>query len=111
MIGLADRYLLPRGHPACSFAVPDRRRHPKLGYRETPMRFIQAVVFLVFLLVIGVFAVQNMGVVNVSFFTWNLAQPVALVIVVVYVLGMLSGWTVLAFMRGSLRRVTQRPGH
>jgi len=75
------------------------------------MRFIQAVVFLAFLLVIGVFAAQNTGVVTVNFLAWNLAQPVALVTVAVYVLGMLSGWTVLAFMRGSLRRVTQHPGH
>jgi len=75
------------------------------------MRFIQAVVFLAFLLLIGVFAAQNTGVVTVNFLAWNLAQPVALVAVAVYVLGMLSGWTVLAFMRGSLRRVTQHPGH
>ena len=75
------------------------------------MRFLQAVVFLAFLLAIGVFAAQNTGVVTVNFLGWNLQQPVALVTVAVYVLGMLSGWTVLAFMRGSLRNVTQRPGH
>jgi lipopolysaccharide assembly protein A len=75
------------------------------------MRLLQAVVFLAFLLAIGVFAAQNTGVVTVSFLAWNLQQPVALVTVAVYLLGMLSGWTVLAFMRGSLRQVTQRPGH
>ena len=71
------------------------------------MRLIQAVVFLAFLLAIGVFAAQNTGVVTVNFLAWNLQQPVALVTVAVYVVGMLSGWTVLAFMRGSLRQVTQ----
>ena len=75
------------------------------------MRFMQAVAFLAFLLAIGIFAAQNTGVITVNFLTWNLAQPVALVTVAVYVLGMLSGWTVLAFVRGSLRQVTQRPGH
>jgi putative membrane protein len=75
------------------------------------MRFIQAVVFLAFLIAIGVFAAQNTGVVNISFLAWTLQQPVAMVTVAVYLLGMLSGWTVLAFMRGSLRQVTQRPGH
>jgi uncharacterized integral membrane protein len=75
------------------------------------MRYMQAVVFLAFLVAIGVFAAQNTGVVTVSFLTWNVSQPVALLTVAVYFLGMLSGWTVLAFMRGSFRKVTQRSGH
>jgi len=75
------------------------------------MRFVQAVVFLALLVMIGVFAVQNMGLVSLNFLTWNLAQPIALVVVTVYLLGMLSGWSVLAFMRGSLRQVTERPSH
>jgi len=76
-----------------------------------PMRYMQAVVFLAFLVAIGVFAAQNTGVVTVSFLTWNVSQPVALLSVAVYFLGMVSGWTVLAFMRGSFRKVTQRSGH
>jgi lipopolysaccharide assembly protein A len=75
------------------------------------MRFLQAVVFLALLLMIGVFAAQNTGVVTVNFLSWNLQQPVAILAVAVYVVGMLRGWTVLAFMRRSLRQVTQHPGH
>lgn len=75
------------------------------------MRYMQAVMFLAFLVAIGVFAAQNTGVITVNFLTWNVSQPVALLTVAVYFLGMLSGWAVLAFMRGSLRRVIQRPGH
>ena len=75
------------------------------------MRYIQAVVFLAFLVAIGVFAAQNTGIITVNFLNWNVSQPVALLTVAVYVLGMLSGWTVLAFMRGSFRQVTQRSGH
>jgi len=44
----------------------------------------------------------------VDFWTWQLTAPVALVIVAVYFLGMLSGWTVVAFIRRSLRRVGER---
>ena len=62
------------------------------------MRYIQAFVFLAFLVAIGVFAAQNTGLITVSFLAWNVTQPVALLTVAVYVLGMLSGWTVLAFM-------------
>jgi uncharacterized integral membrane protein len=73
------------------------------------MRFIQAVLFLVFLGAVGLFAVQNTRSVTVDFWTWQLTAPVALVIVAVYFLGMLSGWTVVAFVRRSLRRVAERP--
>jgi putative membrane protein len=75
------------------------------------MRFIQAVIFLAFLVTIGIFAVQNRNVITVNFLTWNLSQPVAIVTVAVYILGMLSGWTVLTFARGSIRRVSERPRH
>jgi lipopolysaccharide assembly protein A len=75
------------------------------------MRIIQGVLFLAFLAAIGVFAVQNMNVITVSFWNWNISQPIAIVIVAVYIVGMLSGWTVMAFARRSLRRVTERPGH
>ena len=41
----------------------------------------------------------------------KLSEPVAFVTVVVYFLGMLSGWTVVAFVRGSFRRITEHPRH
>jgi lipopolysaccharide assembly protein A len=75
------------------------------------MRYMQAVVYLSFLVAIGVFAAQNTGAITVNFLTWNVSQPVALLTVAVYFLGTLSGWTVLAFMRGAFRQVTRRSGH
>lgn len=74
------------------------------------MRFLQAVIFLALLLAIGVFAVQNTGLITINFLTWNLAQPVALVTIAIYVMGMLSGWSVFSFIRRSLRKVTENPG-
>jgi putative membrane protein len=73
------------------------------------MRFIQAVLFLIFLGAVGLFAVQNQETISVAFWTWKLTAPVALVIVAVYFIGMLSGWTVVAFIRRSLRRVSEHP--
>jgi uncharacterized integral membrane protein len=75
------------------------------------MRFLQAAIFLAFVVTIGIFAVQNRDVITVNFLGWNLSQPIAIVIVAVYVLGMLSGWTVLAFARGTFRQATARPPH
>jgi putative membrane protein len=80
-------------------------------HRGIAMRFIQAVSFLVFLVTIGIFAVQNRDVITVNFLAWDLSQPVAIVTVAVYVLGMLSGWTVLAIARGTFRRATAPPRH
>jgi uncharacterized integral membrane protein len=52
------------------------------------MRFIQAVLFLIFLGAVGLFAVQNQETISVAFWTWKLTAPVALVIVAVYFIGM-----------------------
>ena len=73
------------------------------------MRYFQAVILLVFLAAIGIFAVQNRDVMTVNFLTWHLSEPVALLTVVVYVIGMLSGWAVVAFVKGSLHRISEHP--
>jgi len=75
------------------------------------MRYFQAFLFLAFLFVIGVFAFQNRDVVTVNFLSWNLSQPVAILSVILYVLGMLSGWTVVAFLKRSYRGATTKPQH
>lgn len=72
------------------------------------MRFIQAVLLLLFLGVILVFIVQNNQSLTLRFLDRNLITPVPLLIVATYVLGMLSGWTVVAFLRRSIRTVTER---
>lgn len=73
------------------------------------MRFIQATILLVFLSVVGMFAIQNTQSLTVQFLNWGLTSSVALLAVAIYFLGMLSGWTVVAFMSRSIRRVTERP--
>ena len=73
------------------------------------MRIIQAILFLAFLGAIALFAVQNTRSVTVDFWTWEVTGPVAAVIVAVYVLGMLSGWSVVGFLRRSWRRAMERP--
>ena len=75
------------------------------------MRYLQAIVFLAFLAAVGIFAAQNTSLITVRFLNWSVSQPVAILTVLVYVLGMLSGWTVVAFMRRSIREVRQHPGH
>jgi lipopolysaccharide assembly protein A len=73
------------------------------------MRVIQAILFLVFLGAIGVFAVQNREVITVTFWDRKIDGSIALMAIAAYVLGMLSGWTVVAFVRRSLRKVREHP--
>jgi putative membrane protein len=75
------------------------------------MRFIQAVLFLAFLGVVGVFAVENTDIVTINFWNWKQSGPVALFTIVIYLLGMLSGWAVVGFVRRSLRQVADQPRH
>jgi lipopolysaccharide assembly protein A len=71
------------------------------------MRFIQAIIFLAFLGAVGLFAFQNSHSTRVTFLDYHITIPVAWLTIVVYVLGMLTGWTVVAFITRSIRRVTE----
>lgn len=73
------------------------------------MRLIQAILLLAFLGAVGIFAAQNTQAVTVRFLDRDLSTPLALLAVAVYLLGMLTGWTVIAFLRRSIRRVTKPP--
>ncbi len=71
------------------------------------MRFLQLLILLVFLGAVLIFALQNDQPVTVRFLDWRRSFPNSLLIGGVYMLGMLSGWTVVAFVSRSLRRVTE----
>ena len=64
------------------------------------MRSIQAVILLDFLGA-SVFALQNTDVDSANFLSWNGSEPIALLTVVFYLLGLLSGWTVVSFVTWS----------
>jgi putative membrane protein len=70
------------------------------------MRYLIGALLLVFLAAIGVFALQNINTVIVSFLNWKIEAPLAIVAVVIYLLGMVSGWSVVSFIRRSIRRVS-----
>jgi lipopolysaccharide assembly protein A len=69
------------------------------------MRFVQAVLLLAFLGAVAVFAFQNTQVVTVRLLNSSVTAPVALTVGAGYVLGMLSGWTVVAFVGQSIQRI------
>jgi uncharacterized integral membrane protein len=71
------------------------------------MRLFYVLVLVLFLAVIGVFAFQNQETVSLQFLQERVAWPLALIIGAVYILGMLSGWTVVGFLRRSWREVAE----
>ena len=73
------------------------------------LRVVNTILFLLFLAAVGVFCAQNLQTVRVAYLNWELNAPLPLVVLAVYVLGMLSGWAVVGFVRRSLRVVTTPP--
>jgi uncharacterized integral membrane protein len=65
------------------------------------VRLIYLLIIIVFALATLIFAVQNLAVVTVSFLTMNLAAPLALLVLVIYVLGAGTGSSLLALLRQS----------
>ena len=72
------------------------------------MRFLCFLLLLVIVAAVAIFAVQNDEAVILRYWDRNLATPLYLLIGSVYVLGMLSGWTVVGFLRRTVHRVTER---
>jgi uncharacterized integral membrane protein len=71
------------------------------------MRVIWALLLLIFLGATAIFAVQNTRTVTVDFLSWSLTAPLAVSALGVYILGMLTGWSVLGLLRRSIRHVRE----
>ena len=73
------------------------------------MRFISLVFLLAFVGAVVAFAVQNLQELTLTFFDWSVNASVAAVVGAAYLLGMLSGWSILGVLRRSLHQATQKP--
>lgn len=68
------------------------------------MRYIKGTVAVAVLVVMVVFALQNLQVIEVSFLSWSMSIPKVLVITGTYVLGMVTGAWLFDFLRMLLQR-------
>lgn len=73
------------------------------------MRIVYGLILLILLTAVGVFAVQNRGDVTLNYLDRQLTTSLAFLIAATYVVGMITGWTVLGFVRRSIHRVSQAP--
>ncbi len=69
------------------------------------MRYVYLALLVLLAAVTALFALQNLQTVTITFFSWNLTLPVALVVAGAYILGMVSGGSVASFLRWSMHRV------
>src|SRR5260370_3093315 len=88
-------------------------RHPPFSPypRGGPMRFVYLFILLIVLAAVAVFDVQNNEPVTVCYLDRSISTSLPALIAAVYLLGMVSGWTVVGFLTRSLRRVTERRNH
>lgn len=63
------------------------------------MRWVNLAVIAVFVVVTLIFAIQNFQSVTVSFLNFRISAPHALLIAIIYLLGMVTGGGVWALMR------------
>jgi uncharacterized integral membrane protein len=54
---------------------------------------------IAFGIVVLIFSLQNMGAVDVTFLVWTASIPKVLLILGTYLLGMFSGWALLALFK------------
>jgi uncharacterized membrane protein YciS (DUF1049 family) len=73
------------------------------------MRVICTVFLVAAVAVVAAFAAQNRGEVTLTFFDYHATYSIAAVVGAAYVLGMVSGWTVLGILRRSFERAAELP--
>ena len=69
------------------------------------MRVIYLMVVILFVAAATIFAVQNHDSVSISFLNYGASAPIAVVAAVMYALGAVTGGTLLALLRHSVRRL------
>jgi lipopolysaccharide assembly protein A len=73
------------------------------------MRWVYLIVVVLFVAAIVLFGVQNLDLVTMSFLGFSARAPLAVLAVVVYVLGAVTGGSLLALLRKSVHGSRARP--
>jgi uncharacterized integral membrane protein len=63
------------------------------------VRYVYIALIVVFTAIVLMFKVQNFDTATVSFFSFSITLPVALLLIGVYVLGMVTGGALLALLK------------
>jgi uncharacterized integral membrane protein len=72
------------------------------------MRYVYATLIVLLIVVIVLFSLQNLSNVTISFLTMSATLPLALLVVLAYVSGMVTGGSVLALLRSWVRSASKK---
>jgi lipopolysaccharide assembly protein A len=72
------------------------------------MRWVYLTIIIVFVVAVIIFAAQNFQVVTLSFLGMSIRTPFAVLIAVIYLLGAVTGGSLLALLRRSIERARSR---
>jgi uncharacterized integral membrane protein len=67
------------------------------------MRWTHTAVIIVFVAIVAIFALQNLQSITVSFLNLRMSAPLALVAVLIYLLGMITGGSVWSLIRWAVQ--------
>ncbi len=67
------------------------------------MRWIHLTIIILFAAAALLFALQNLAVVTVSFLRFSVQAPLAILTAIIYLLGAVTGGSLLAFLRRSVK--------
>ncbi len=73
------------------------------------MRYVYMALIAAATGIVILFKFQNLDTVTISLFSASMSLPVSVLVLLIYVLGMLTGGSVLALMRTWVRGATRRP--
>jgi putative membrane protein len=85
-----------------SYKVPQSLDESRFLTRERSMRWFHIIVVVLFALAIAIFAFQNLQTVTLAFLGFSIGAPLAILIVIVYLLGMVTGGSLFALLRRSI---------
>jgi uncharacterized integral membrane protein len=72
----------------------------RLPGKSNMLQYITAALAIMALVIIGIFAIQNLGAVEVSFLFWSANVSKIIIILATYLLGMLTGGSLWHLIRG-----------
>jgi lipopolysaccharide assembly protein A len=73
------------------------------------MRWIYLLIVIVFVAAIVIFGIQNREMVTIAFLDFGLRAPLAILAATIYVLGAITGGSLYALLRKSVRESRVRP--
>ena len=73
------------------------------------MRWVYLIIVVLFAAAVALFAAQNLGTVTMSFLGFSVRAPLAVLTAVIYILGAVTGGSLYAVLRKSVRGSRSRP--